>query len=473
METEHGEKSLLRKIRDYFKWYFTISDDIESKEAIIRTIKEGVSFRGTTIMILIAAMFIASLGLNVNSAAVIIGAMLISPLMGPIMGLGLGVGIYDYPLIKRSLRNLAMAALFSIIASTVYFLLSPLNEERSELLARTSPTIYDVLIAFFGGCAGILGVASKQKGNVLPGVAIATALMPPLCTAGYGIATLQLSYFLGAFYLFLINSIFIGIATTIGVRFFRFPKVKLEDERSARRVSHIVYTIIVATILPSIFLTISMLRDNRFINAANSFVDKEFVFPNTQVIKRSAEVADGKRVIKVSLIGHRLPLDSLRLAMHAKMEAAGLGNADLEITQGFSQGEIDINKLSAQMFGEIINANQQRIRRQEAEIDSLRLRLSKGREKDSLTVRLAEELKVVFPQVDAISLDQGFFARKHDTAETGTVNLAIVTLHSSLSAGQEAKLTEFLEARTGLPGIRLIKYNAPQLFAGDTIRHGR
>ena len=209
-------KNIFQTFKNYLKWFFDISDGLEEKESVINNIKEGVSFRGTNILILILAMFIASLGLNVNSTAVIIGAMLISPLMGPIIGMGLGLGIHDMPLIKRSFRNLAMAALFSIIASTLYFLITPLSEERSELLARTSPTIYDVLIAFFGGCAGILALSSKQKGNVLPGVAIATALMPPLCTAGYGLATLQFNYFLGAFYLFLINSIFIGLCMGSG-----------------------------------------------------------------------------------------------------------------------------------------------------------------------------------------------------------------------------------------------------------------
>ncbi|MDE7150718.1 MAG: TIGR00341 family protein, partial [Candidatus Amulumruptor sp.] len=192
--------------------YFSFSGQLISQAEAEESIRDGVSFKGTNIVILILAILIASLGLNTNSTAVIIGAMLISPLMGPIIGSGLGVGVHDFDLIKRSLRNLAMAAGFSVIASTVYFLISPVNEQHSELLARTSPTIYDVLIAFVGGFAGILAIASRNKGNVLPGVAIATALMPPLCTAGYGLATWQLHYFFGAFYLFIINSIYIAFA---------------------------------------------------------------------------------------------------------------------------------------------------------------------------------------------------------------------------------------------------------------------
>ena len=197
----------LNNIRKYFVEYFSLNDYLISQDEAENAIREGVTFRGTNILILILAIFIASLGLNTNSTAVIIGAMLISPLMGPIIGIGLGVGIQDFELIKRSLRNLVMATGFSVLTSTLYFLISPVSEGHSELLARTSPTIYDVLIGLFGGGAGIIAIGSKSKGNVIPGVAIATALMPPLCTAGYGIATLQLNYFFGAFYLFLINSI--------------------------------------------------------------------------------------------------------------------------------------------------------------------------------------------------------------------------------------------------------------------------
>lgn len=190
-------KALSGAIKDYFDLTSFLLPQAEAEE----TIREGVSFRGTNLLVLIMAIFIASLGLNVNSTAVIIGAMLISPLMGPIIGLGLAVGIQDFDLMKRSFRNLFMATAFSIATSAIYFLISPVNEGHSELLARTSPTIYDVLIGFFGGAAGIIAIGSKTKGNVIPGVAIATALMPPLCTVGYGLATWQMNYFLGALYL--------------------------------------------------------------------------------------------------------------------------------------------------------------------------------------------------------------------------------------------------------------------------------
>ena len=193
---------------DIIKGYFRIMTDKEDEQKIINSISNDVTFNGATLWVLIFAIFIASLGLNINSTAVIIGAMLISPLMGPITGMGLALGINDFKLLKLSFKNYFLAALISVVTATLYFLISPFNEMQSELLARTSPTLYDVLIAFCGGAAGIVAICTKGKGNVLPGVAIATALMPPLCTAGYGIATGHLFYFLSAFYLFFINTVF-------------------------------------------------------------------------------------------------------------------------------------------------------------------------------------------------------------------------------------------------------------------------
>ena len=212
---------LLSKI----KAHFVIMQDMEDEHEIVKQITSGVSFRGANLWVLIFAIFIASLGLNVNSTAVIIGAMLISPLMGPIIGMGLAMGINDLELMRRAVKNFGVATLISVLTAMVYFLITPLGEAQSELLARTSPTIYDVLIATFGGAAGILALCTKGKGNVIPGVAIATALMPPLCTAGYGLATGHFLYFLGAFYLFFINTVFISLATYVGVRLMHFHRL--------------------------------------------------------------------------------------------------------------------------------------------------------------------------------------------------------------------------------------------------------
>ena len=212
---------LWTRAKEFFKF------SVENEEEIIKEISEGVSFRGSTLWVLIFAIFIASLGLNVNSTAVIIGAMLVSPLMGPIIGMGLAVGIGDLELLKRSGRNFGVATLISVLTAMVYFLITPLSDAQSELLARTTPTIYDVLIATCGGAAGFIALCTKGKSNVIPGVAIATALMPPLCTAGYGLATGHILYFLGAFYLFFINTVFISLSTYVGTRLLHFRRERL------------------------------------------------------------------------------------------------------------------------------------------------------------------------------------------------------------------------------------------------------
>ena len=225
MTRNNASGSPFDSLRRFLRDRFDLGEDGALQDEVVDNICRGVDFRGTNLWVLIFATFVASLGLNVNSTAVIIGAMLISPLMGPIMGMGLSVGINDFDLLKRSVRNFGFMVLVSILTSTLYFVVSPLSGAQSELLARTVPTTYDVLIAFFGGLAGIVAQSRRDRtSTVIPGVAIATALMPPLCTAGYGLATLQLNYFLGAFYLFFINTVFIAIATFVVVRFLKYRK---------------------------------------------------------------------------------------------------------------------------------------------------------------------------------------------------------------------------------------------------------
>lgn len=250
--------SILQSVRAKLHEMLSLGEDMAPEQETIANIEDGVDFRGAKLWILILAIFVASLGLNTNSAAVIIGAMLISPLMGPIIGMGLAVGINDFRLFKRAAKNYLVATLFSVATATVYFLLTPLDDVQSELLARTSPTIYDVGIALCGGLAGIVALSSRSQrmGNVIPGVAIATALMPPLCTVGFGLGTGNWLFALGALYLYLINTIFISLATFIGVTFvMRYPKKVFVDKARERRVKHIITLISVLTIIPSIFIT--------------------------------------------------------------------------------------------------------------------------------------------------------------------------------------------------------------------------
>lgn len=260
-----------RKIRNLVR-YFNLRYDAEDPKVVHNEILKGVDFIGTNLWILFFAVIIASVGLNVNSTAVIIGAMLISPIMGPINGMGYALATYDFPLFRRSVKNYTFAVITGLVASTLYFFISPVSSEHSELLARTSPTIYDVFIAFFGGLAGIVAVASKIKGNVIPGVAIATALMPPLCTAGFGIANGKPEFFFGAMYLFTINTVFIAVSAVLVSRFFDFSIAG--DVSAARKVKikRIITAVIIVTLIPSIFLGVKLVKEERFKENAHDFI---------------------------------------------------------------------------------------------------------------------------------------------------------------------------------------------------------
>lgn len=373
--------------------FFSLSDYLVTQAEAEASIREGVSFRGTNIVILVLAIFIASLGLNTNSTAVIIGAMLISPLMGPIIGLGLAVGIQDFALLRRSGRNLAAAAIFSILASAIYFLISPVAEGHSELLARTSPTIYDVLIGFFGGGAGIVALGSRSKGNVIPGVAIATALMPPLCTVGYGLATLQPHYFFGALYLFLINSVFIGLATFIGVKLMKYQPVKAADPARARRVQKWVYGVATLTLLPSIYLTYNMLRENRFDLNVDHFVDTECRWPETRVISVSKDWHSSQpSAITLTLVGATMPRDSLTAALASRLSYYHLDGTKISILQG---DMADRQLRDGAPANDMLAATQSLLASRQQTIDSLRAEIAL-RDLGS-AADLLPEVRVVFP----------------------------------------------------------------------------
>jgi uncharacterized hydrophobic protein (TIGR00271 family) len=297
------------------KYRFNLDEDKAAEVDVIDSIKKGVEFKGINLWTLIFAIFVASIGLNVNSTAVIIGAMLISPLMGPIMGIGLGAGIYDFELIKTAGKNLLIATFIGLIASFFYFFISPLQNAQSELLARTSPTIWDVLIAFFGGLAGIVASSRKKFNNVIPGVAIATALMPPLCTAGFGLATGQWSYFFGAFYLYLINSVFISISTFLIVRFLKFSPVSHVNPVVALKIKNWIGTIAILTILPSLYLAYYFVRNEMFIQNANRFLTEEAAVLNYSLL--SKKIVPENRQIVITLINDSR-VDSIKQFLELK-----------------------------------------------------------------------------------------------------------------------------------------------------------
>lgn len=446
---------ILQNLRTYLGRYFSFTDYILPQEEVEQAIREGVSFRGTNIVILILAIFIASLGLNTNSTAVIIGAMLISPLMGPIIGIGLGVGTHDFELIKRAMRNLIMATGFSVLTSTLYFLISPVSEGHSELLARTSPTIYDVLIGFFGGGAGIIAICSKSKGNVIPGVAIATALMPPLCTVGYGIATWQPAYFLGAFYLFLINSIYIALSTYIGVKLLRFHHIATENPVRAAKVRRIIYTVALIALLPSLYLTYNMLRQSRFEANASRFVAAECHFPATRVLASDATMSGEEKTISITLIGKVLPTDSLTLALSSRLGFYGLSGTHINIIQGDNPDLTGLTADDSQSVRSIYELAQTSLAARQMEIDSLKTSLAAATLNDTISGRLAPEMQVLFPQIREMAVTKAVFADMA-TSRLDTTCLALVTFSSPLPAAKRAELARYLQARLQFQRVSII-----------------
>ena len=315
----------------------SLGTNAEDPAVAMEAIERNVEFKGTNLLILVFAILIASVGLNVNSAAVIIGAMLISPLMGPIVGVGAGLGVLDLRLVRRALRNLGFAVGASVVTSTVYFLVSPLDEAYSEILARTNPTIWDVLIAAAGGFAGIIAAASKDRGNVVPGVAIATALMPPLCTAGFGLAHANWAYLAGALFLFLINSVFISLAAFSTVRWLKYPKRQFADTVTRRRIGQVVTGIVVLTVAPSIWLAVRLVQQNTFKQRADRFVSMEAGVPDNYLVQRTVDPVG--RSIVLTYMGSGL--DSMQVALlRQRLAVHELADCDLQVRTGLSLKEL-------------------------------------------------------------------------------------------------------------------------------------
>lgn len=435
------------------KSYFNVTGDLEPQEAVLESVRAGVSFKGSQLLVLIFAIFIASVGLNTNSIPVIIGAMLISPLMGPIIGMGVAIALEDFGLLRRSLRNVSMAVLGSLAASAIYFLIWPQYESASQLLARTSPSVYDVFVGLFGGAAGIVSIACKNKGQVMPGVAIATSLMPPLCTAGYGLATMQMQFFLGALYLFFINAIFILFASWTGVKLMGFKSLPGAETPRAKHVKWTVYTLVCLTVALSVWLTIGMFRKNIFMAQASEFVEREMVFPNTQVLNHREYIDKGKRYIDVTLIGAALPKDSLQLAMLNKLDSAGLGGTVLHITQGFSMDRAAMR--SDGDFNRFYQLTQQQIATSQQEIDSLRAVIKLHGEYGAQTLKIAPEVSVLFPMVKDIALSR-MVATSPQGNTTDTLHLLLVNAPGGIGAADRRKLTGYARVRLADSTLRLV-----------------
>lgn len=436
------------------KKYFNAMPDKENEEDTIKSISAGVSFHGATLWVLVFAIFIASLGLNVNSTAVIIGAMLISPLMGPIIGMGLAVGINDFDLLKRSAKNYLVATVISVITATVYFLLTPLDQAQSELLARTSPTLYDVLIALFGGAAGIVALATKGKGNVLPGVAIATALMPPLCTAGFGIATGNIFYFLGAFYLFFINTVFISLATYIGVRMMRFRQKQFAAGERYARVRRYIVIAVVATMVPAAIMTYNIVRESIFTTNVNNFIADELNNAGTRVI--SYDVNKDSLTLRVVAVGRELPDSAIRRA-EGEMPSYKLGRYRLQVIQGSESDSVMM--LNNRLAGLRTSTDNYAAMLHDEAQKSARLQelLNEYTRYEAIAPEIAKEVKALFPATANVSLSVAAEATADTTAVNRYVTAVIgVAEGHSLNADERRKMAKWLETRLAVDTVRMI-----------------
>ncbi len=434
------------------KKYFNIYPDKDDEKTILENVESSIDFQGAQLWILIFAIFIASLGLNVNSTAVIIGAMLISPLMGPIIGMGLAVGISDISLLRRSATNFLVATVISVITATIYFAITPLDEAQSELLARTSPSLYDVLIALLGGAAGFIALTTKGKGNVIPGVAIATALMPPLCTAGYGLAVGNLSYFLGAFYLFFINTVFIGLATLVGTRMLKFRQITLPDADSMRKVKRYIIVIVVLTMLPASYMTWLIIRQSIANNNLRKFVRTELAFKGTQILSNTIDEND--KMLNILALGKTIPNSAIKQAA-SKLGEYQLGGYQLNIIQGEqSDSLLRTNKEISNpvMSGE---AQNQKTIEQSQQIRQLESSLANYTRYESLAKDLQPELKTLFPQVAQLSLSNVSEVAT-DSARQKRYILAVVNSRSRIDPSNRTTLQRWLKSRCKADSLRLI-----------------
>ncbi len=450
MGIKQSGKKLLADIRRALRYRFNLRDDQADPGEIDRIIRDNVVFKGTNLWVLILAILVASIGLNVNSTAVIIGAMLISPLMGPIMGVGYGAGINDFELIRRGLINLGIAALLSIITSTVYFLLSPLSEAQSELFARTTPTIWDVLIALFGGMAGMIAATRKEKTNVVPGVAIATALMPPLCTAGYGIARGSAHYFFGAFYLFSINSVFIAFATLLMVSYVHLPHKQFVSADVERKVRRTIFAVVTVTLLPSVYLAYGLVTSETFRARAIEFVHKEYVFSNTFVAKE--DISPDTRTIEVSLIGDRLPEDRLAALAH-KLPQYGLGKAKL-INHQSGVKELDVGALKTGILKEILGTTQQTSEEKDRRIIELETKLAAVNAGSAQQQEAARELRAQYPSITRVALAVAPVWDADNTTKS-QIALVQVTAGKALGAQDQIRIKSWLKVKMNVADVRL------------------
>src|SRR6218665_208151 len=422
--------SLLRK----FLVYTNLRSGMDEYETIHDTIKNNVIFKGTSLWVLVIAIFICCIGINMNSLGVVIGAMLISPFIGPINGMGYSIATYNFALFRKAFKNFCFAIIAALLASTFYFFISPLSSVHSDQLS-TSTTIYDVLIAFLGGLAGIIAISSKNKGNIIAGAAIATALMPPLCTAGFGLAHGNLNFFLSAMYLFIINVVFIGISSVLICRFLQFP-ISGEVEGSQKRKIHQLLTFVsLVTIVPSIYFGYALVQRERFTENANKLIADINVFEGSYLLKNDINA----RTRKITLVygGSKLSDKSKKEILHLP-NFPSLGNAKIEFQQGFVLNENKENISQADKLKSEVNRLNVALAERQKKSDSILSKTVIGKQ-------LLKEISILFPEVKSCS-----YAETLSFQDSTKIAVKIVVIESgkkAISPDSKKKVSAWLKKR--------------------------
>lgn len=416
----------------------------EDKTKVLENVKSNITFQGATLWILACAIVVASVGLNVNSTAVIIGAMLISPLMGPIVGAGFGLGIFDFNLLKVALKNLLVATIVSLVVSTTYFFLSPFKEVQSELLARTSPNIYDVLIAFFGGLVGVIAITRVEKGNPIPGVAIATALMPPLCTAGYGLATGNIKYFLGALFLYTINCVFICISTFLIVKFLKYPAIQQVDAKRQKQVKYIITTLILALILPSIYFAYKLIDEKKYNQKVELFIENEFLSKGYTVLYKKIIFNSNPKKIVLAFLSKKFDNQELK-TLKQKLSNYKINSTQLNIRQDTT----DIKKYILNQ----INSGQSNLNTKDLTIATLENEV-KSNQYDNREI--LSEVKILFPEINNLSISNHKFYENTDSLKV--LPVLIYKSDKTLSDSSKEKLGLWLKKRLAKDQIEIYRF---------------
>ena len=437
-------------VREFLKTTLNLTNDVDI-QAASENIRKNIPFRGPNVYILFVAIIIASVGLNVNSIPVIIGAMLISPLMGPITGLGLGLGTNDRELVLFSIKNLLIMVGISLLAATLYFMLTPLEiDNPTELLARTRPTIYDVFIALFGGLAGVLETARKEKGTVISGVAIATALMPPLCTVGYGIANLSWQYTIGALFLFSINCIFIAMAAYLMAKFLKFPMKTVEQHRT--RYFILSYALVILLAATSIFTGYHVIRENDFTKMANRFVKKNQNIGKTYIYDSQVNIDNKPYMLELRLAGETLNEDTKEMLLR-DAENYGIMRSQIVIHE---DATVQVDRFNeTEIVKNLMATNASNVQVRDDSIKVLNAQIAHYKQQELPAKQLAEELQVQLPSITRLTLARGTALEQNVVMSEEQV---VVVAHCSEMPSEEEKVRvyEWLKIRLQVEDLEII-----------------